>query len=141
RLPAGEDVLHHPVSAVLLEQRPLPDVLSRAEVPVVVIETCDESGPVLVGLVLRAGIPQVEMTVDDEDLVAARRSEHGSTPPEGRPARPARVQPSAYQRLFSPSPYEFFMGSAQGWGRGPTTAGGPQPNMKTFSLQGGSEHQ
>src|SRR4030095_3012427 len=122
RLPAGEDVLHHPCSAVLPEQRPLPDVLSRAEVPVVVVETSDESGPVLVGLVLRAGIPQVEMTVDDEDLVAFRCCEHGSTPPEERPARPARARPSGYQRLFSPSPYEVFMGSAQGWGCGPTTA-------------------
>src|SRR4029453_16769945 len=102
-------------------------------------ETSDESGPVLVGLVLLAGIPQVEMTVDDEDLVAFRCCEHGSTPPEERPARPARARPSGYQRLFSPSPFEVFMGSAQGWGRGPTTAGGPQPDMKKFPLRGGSE--
>src|SRR5262245_11290894 len=60
----------------------------------------------------------------------------GSTPPGERPARRARVQPSGYERLLSPSPYEVFMGSAQGWGRGPTTAGGPQPDMKKFSLRG-----
>src|SRR5262249_12351041 len=86
-----EDILHHPVSAVLLEQRLIPHIVGRAKVPMVVVEAADEPGAVLVGLVVGAGIPQVHMPVDDEDLLASARLEHGvaslmkAATPDGSP--------------------------------------------------------
>src|SRR5215813_13496829 len=76
-VPVDEDILHHSFGAVLLEHGGVPDVLSRTQVPVVVVETPDEPGSVLVELILRAGIPQVHVPVDDEQLLAPISLEHG----------------------------------------------------------------
>src|SRR5262245_37099850 len=92
-VPVDEDILHHPLGAVLLEQGAVPDVLCWAQVPVVVVETADEPRPVLVELVLRAGIPQVQVPVDDEQLLAPISLEHGVPLPGERSPAAWRAPP------------------------------------------------
>jgi hypothetical protein len=72
-----EDVLQHPLGTVLLEERRLPDVVRRTQVPMVVVETTNESGTILVGLVRRARIPQMHMPINDEQFLAGVSLEHG----------------------------------------------------------------
>src|SRR5262249_8915901 len=62
-------------------------------VPVVVVETADEPRPVLVELVLRAGIPQVQVPVDDEQLLAPISLEHGVPLPGERSPAAWRAPP------------------------------------------------
>src|SRR2546426_12312533 len=71
-----KDILHHPLGTVLLKKRLLPDVLRWAQVSVVVIEAADKPGTVLVRLVRRAGVPQMQMPVNDEKFLAALSLEH-----------------------------------------------------------------
>src|SRR5215470_13540397 len=92
-VPIDEDILHHSFGAVLLEHGGVPDVLGRTQVPVVVVETPDEPGSVLVELVLGAGIPQVQMPVDDEQLLAPISLEHGVPLPGKRSPAAWRAPP------------------------------------------------
>src|SRR5215470_12588789 len=112
-VPFDEDILHHSFGTVLLEQGCFPDVLSRTQVPVVVVETADEPGPVLVELVLRARIPQVQVPVDDEQFLAPISLEHGVPLPGERspaawraPTRQGQLWPtvrSRYECASAPS--------------------------------------
>jgi hypothetical protein len=61
-----EHVGHQVLLGVLLELVEGPDPFGWAQVPVVVVEALDEALAVLVGLVLRAAVPEVDMAVDDE---------------------------------------------------------------------------
>src|SRR5215471_19384051 len=75
-VPVDEDVLHHPLGTVLLEERCLPDVLGRTQIPMVVVETADKPGTILVDLVRGARIPQMHMPVNDEQFLAGVSLEH-----------------------------------------------------------------
>src|SRR5262249_9552851 len=136
-VPVDEDILHHPLGAVLLEQGAVPDVLCWAQVPVVVVETADEPCPVLVELVLRAGIPQVHVPVDDEQLLAPISLEHGVPLPRERSPATWRAPPRQGQ-LWPPGgsrPEGVFglSGSPPGGGK----AGPPWPSSRVRLPAGG----
>src|SRR5215216_1864912 len=65
-----EEVMDEVLLGVLLVFVERPHVLRGTEVAVVVVEAVDEARAVLVGLVLRAGVPEVHMPVYNEVLAA-----------------------------------------------------------------------
>jgi hypothetical protein len=84
-----EEVVHEVVLAVALELLQRPHVLLGTEVAVVVVEAVDEPLAVLVGLVLRTGVPEVDVAVDHEVAVAVAL-EHGASSAFGTSRRPPR---------------------------------------------------
>ena len=75
-IPVDKNILQHPLGTILLKKRLLPDVVRWAQISVVVIEAADKPGTVLVRLVLRARVPQMEVPVNDEKFIAALSLEH-----------------------------------------------------------------
>ena len=71
-----EQVVVHRLGAVLVELFLRPDIFFRAERRMVAVEAVDELLAVDVLQVLLAAVPQVGVTVDDEDFFAVRRPVH-----------------------------------------------------------------
>jgi hypothetical protein len=71
-----EQVVIHRLGAVFVELLLRPDILLGAQRRVVAVETVDELLAMDVLQVLLAAVPQVGVTVDDEDLFAVRRPVH-----------------------------------------------------------------
>src|SRR3954471_11459896 len=69
-------VVIHGIGTVLVELLLGPDIFLGAERRVVAIEAVDELSSVDVPLVLLAAVPQVRVTVDDEDFFAVRGPVH-----------------------------------------------------------------
>jgi hypothetical protein len=65
-----EQVVDQVFLAVLAELLQRPEVLLRAEVAVVVVEAVGEAGAVTVLLVLGRAVPEVDVGVDDEVVLA-----------------------------------------------------------------------
>src|SRR5579884_209527 len=70
-IPLLEEVTNHALFGVLAVLLQRPDVLRRAQVPMVVVETVDPALSVLrIPPVRGAGVPEVYVPVDDEDVFA-----------------------------------------------------------------------
>jgi hypothetical protein len=77
-VPVGEEVLHQAFTALVQVLLVGPHLGLRAEVAVVVVEAVDELLAVHVQLVLRAGVPERDVRVHDEVLLAVL-AVHGSS--------------------------------------------------------------
>ena len=77
--PVDEHVAHQPLAALVEVLLVAPGLGLRAEVAVVVVEAVDELLAVDVALVLRACVPERDVRIDDEVVLAVLRVHRGGS--------------------------------------------------------------